>query len=129
MDIIDIGRLQIAYRSAGDRRKPGLLLLHGWPMTSVIYDNVLDELGRDFYVIAPDLPAVGDSRGEPPSGEKHVLADIMLTVAERLRAQSLIIAGFDVGGMTAFAAAREHAGRIRGAVVANTVIPGLEPWS
>jgi pimeloyl-ACP methyl ester carboxylesterase len=31
--------------------------------------------------------------------------------------------------MIAFAAARDHSERIVGAVVANTVIPGIDPWS
>jgi len=129
MDTIEVESMRIAYRSAGDARKPGLLLLHGWPLTSAIYGTVLDELARDFHVMAPDLPDVGNSSGAPPSAEKHVLADIMLTFAERLRSRPIIVAGFDVGGMIAYAAARDHSDRIVGAVVANTVIPGLDPWS
>ncbi len=38
------------------------------------------------------------------------------------------VAGLDVGGMIAFAAARDHGDRIRGAAVMNTVVPGLDPW-
>jgi pimeloyl-ACP methyl ester carboxylesterase len=127
--VVEVGKLKIGYRSAGDPGKPGLLLLHGWPLSSAIYEGVLEELGRDFYALAPDLPEVGDSSGAPASAEKHVLADIMLKAAETLHAHSIVVAGFDVGGMIAFSAAREHGNRITGAVVANTVIPGLEPWS
>jgi pimeloyl-ACP methyl ester carboxylesterase len=121
--------LTLAYREAGNASRPALVLLHGWPHSSAIYANVLDELGRDAYVLAFDLPDIGGSRGAPPSAEKHVLADIVLTAAETLGARSIVLAGFDVGGMITFAAAREHGSRIVGAVVAHTVIPGLEPWS
>ena len=129
MNTTQVGSMRIAYRSAGEARKPGLLLLHGWPLTSAVYEPVLDELARDFHVVAPDLPDVGGSSGAPPSAEKHVLADVMLAVAEGLHLRPLIVAGFDVGGMIAYAAARDHGSRVSGAVVANTVIPGLEPWS
>ena len=129
MATVTIGDLSLAYRTAGDRAKPALILLHGWPHSSAIYQNVLEELGSDSHVLAFDLPGVGGSRGAPPSGEKHVLADIILSAAEALGAKSTIIAGFDCGGMIAFAAAREHGTRIAGAVVGHTVIPGLEPWS
>jgi pimeloyl-ACP methyl ester carboxylesterase len=126
---VRVNDLTLAYREAGHASRPALVLLHGWPHSSAIYADVLDELGRDSYVLAFDLPDIGASRGAPPSAEKHVLADIVLAAAETLGARSILIAGFDVGGMIAFAAAREHGSRIVAAAVANTVIPGLEPWS
>jgi len=129
MNTVRVGELELAFRTAGDSAKPTLLLLHGWPHSSALYAGVIDELGRDQHVIAFDLPAVGASRGAPPSSEKHVLADILLSGAEALGGQSIVVAGLDVGGMIAFAAARDHASRIAGAVVMNTVIPGIDPWS
>jgi len=108
---------------------PCLVLLHGWPQTSLAWQAVLDELGKDQFVLAFDLPGIGDSRGVPPSAEKTVLADILLGAVEKLGGRDILIAGYDVGGMIAFAAARDHAARIAGAVVMNTVIPGLHPWS
>jgi pimeloyl-ACP methyl ester carboxylesterase len=79
--------------------------------------------------VALDLPEIGDSRGAPASSEKTVLADIALTAAEGAGARDIVVAGLDVGGMIAFAAARDHGARLSGAIVMNTVIPGLEPWS
>ena len=57
------------------------------------------------------------------------MADIVISAAEAYGAKSIVVAGFDVGGMIAFAAARYHGGRIVGAVPMNTVIPGLHPWT
>jgi pimeloyl-ACP methyl ester carboxylesterase len=127
MKTITVDNLVIAYRSAGDAKRPALILLHGWPHSSAIYQGVLEDLGPHSYVLAFDLPGVGDSRGAPPSAEKVVLADIVLRAAAALGATDTIVAGFDVGGMIAYAAARDHAARIVGAVVANTVIPGIAP--
>jgi pimeloyl-ACP methyl ester carboxylesterase len=126
---VDVGELTLAYRAAGDRANPALVLLHGWPHSSAIYEGVLEKLGASFRVLAFDLPAVGGSRGMPRSAEKIHLADVILTAAEKVGARSILIAGFDVGGMIAFAAARDHASRIRGAIVGHTVIPGIDPWS
>jgi pimeloyl-ACP methyl ester carboxylesterase len=125
---IETHGLRLGFLAAGGPARPGLLLLHGWPQSSRVYDLVIDELGQDHFVLAVDLPAIGMSRGLPPSAEKTVLADIVLAGAERAGARSLVVAGFDVGGMVAFAAARDHADRIRGAIVMNTVVPGIEPW-
>jgi pimeloyl-ACP methyl ester carboxylesterase len=120
--------LKLGVLTAGNAARPGLLLLHGWPQSSQVYDRVIDELGQDHFVLAVDLPAIGQSQGLPPSAEKTALANIVLAGAERAGARSLVVAGFDVGGMISFAAARDHDDRIRGAMVMNTVIPGIEPW-
>lgn len=53
---------------------------------------------------------------------------MILSGAEKLGATSIVIAGLDIGGMIAFAAARTYASRLAGVVVMNTVIPGLDPW-
>jgi pimeloyl-ACP methyl ester carboxylesterase len=121
--------LTLGALSAGDAKRPALLLLHGWPQCSRVYDLVIEELARDHFVLAFDLPGVGESRGAPPSAEKTVLAGLILGAAERAGARSPLMVGFDVGGMIAYAAARDHGRRISGAVVMNTVIPGLDPWS
>jgi pimeloyl-ACP methyl ester carboxylesterase len=127
--VVDIGGLSLACTVAGQATQAALILLHGWPHSSALYGEVIDTLAQDTYVLAFDLPDVGASRGAPPSSEKHVLADLILSAAERLGARSTIVAGLDVGGMIAFAAARGHARRIAGAIVMNTVIPGIDPWS
>jgi len=126
---ITSGSLQLGIRVAGHGGNPALVLLHGWPHCAALYDGVVGELAMENFVLAFDLPGTGASRGAPPSAEKTVLADIVLSAAETLGARSIVIAGIDVGGMIAFAAARDHAGRIAGAVVMNTVVPGIEPWS
>jgi len=129
MKTVNVGKLTLAYRAAGNPQNPALLLLHGWPHSSALYAGVLDRLARDSWVLAFDLPGIGESLGMPSSGEKTVLADILLSAAESLGARSIIISGIDCGGMIAYAAARDHAHRIVGATVGNTVIPGVEPWS
>jgi pimeloyl-ACP methyl ester carboxylesterase len=125
---LTVDNLILGFRQAGNPLHPCLVLLHGWPQTSFAWQGVLDDLGVDQYVLAFDLPGVGDSFGMPRSAEKTVIADILITAAERAGGKDIIVAGYDVGGMIAFAAARDHGSRIKGAIVMNTVIPGLDPW-
>ena len=126
--IVTADAVQLGARIAGNSGDPALVLLHGWPHCGALYENIMPRLAKQRYVLAFDLPAVGASHGAPPSAEKAVLADIVLRGAEALDAKSIVIAGLDVGGMIAFAAARDHASRIAGAVVMNTVVPGIAPW-
>jgi len=127
--VIEQGPLTIGALTAGDPGNPCLLLLHGWPQSKEVYDAVLDQLAAEHFVLAFDLPGIGSSRGAPASAEKSELADILLRAAESMGGKSIVIAGFDVGGMISYAAARDHGQRIAGAVIMNTVLPGLDPWS
>jgi len=120
--------VEIALQAAGAASSPALLLLHGWPHSHVLYEPVIHALSERFFVLAPDLPDIGESRGAPSSAEKTVLADVLLAAAEQAGARDITIAGIDVGGMVAFAAARDHGPRIHTAAVINTVVPGLDPW-
>jgi len=126
--MLQAGQARIAATRAGTPDMPALLLLHGWPHSRALYVGVVEELGATFLVLAMDLPALGGSRGTAPSAGKTDLADVILTAAETIGAQDITIAGLDVGGMIAFAAARDHGERVSRAIVMNTVIPGLPPW-
>jgi pimeloyl-ACP methyl ester carboxylesterase len=127
-DTIEHKGLTLGLLTAGEPKQPAVLLLHGWPHCKELYVPIIDALATEHFVLACDLPAIGDSRGAPPSAEKTVLADIVIGAAERVGARSIVVAGLDVGGMIAYAAARDHGQRIAGAVVLNTVIPGIDPW-
>jgi len=120
--------VEIALQTAGTANRPALLLLHGWPHSHALYEPVMRDLSDRFFVLAPDLPEIGESRGTPSSAEKTMLADVLIAAAEQAGARDIVVAGIDVGGMIAFAAARDHGQRIRGAVVTNTVVPGIDPW-
>ena len=98
---------------AGSPDKPDLVLLHGWPRSKEVYDQAIDDLAADHFVLAFDLPAIGDFRGAPTSAETKDLADIMLGAGERAGATSIVIAGLDIGGMIAYAAERDHAPELR----------------
>ncbi|TDF39703.1 alpha/beta hydrolase [Alteromonadaceae bacterium M269] len=53
--------IKMFYREAGDPKNPTLVLLHGFPSSSHQYREVLEELSDEFYLIAPDYPAFGNS--------------------------------------------------------------------
>lgn len=50
---------------------PGLLLLHGYPQTHIMWRKVAPRLSEKFTVVIPDLRGYGDS-SKPAEGENHV---------------------------------------------------------
>ncbi len=58
---IPVDGVDIFYREAGDRKNQSLLLLHGFPTSSVMFKNLMTALADKFHLIAPDYPGFGFS--------------------------------------------------------------------
>src|SRR5947207_2421965 len=56
---VKIDGLDIFYREAGDKAKPTILLLHGFPTSSHMFRNLIPALADKFHLIAPDYPGFG----------------------------------------------------------------------
>jgi len=63
--------LNIFYREAGDPRDPALVLLHGFPSSSVMFRDLMPRLADRLYLIAPDYPGFGRSDAPPPSSFRY----------------------------------------------------------
>jgi pimeloyl-ACP methyl ester carboxylesterase len=59
--------LSIFYREAGPADAPVLLLLHGFPSSSRMFDPLLGRLSDRFHLIAPDFPGFGHSDWPDPA--------------------------------------------------------------
>src|ERR1051325_9741273 len=51
---------------------PPLLLLHGNPMTHVMWHNIANRLAEHFHVVASDLRGYGDSVGPDDAGPNSI---------------------------------------------------------
>jgi alpha-beta hydrolase superfamily lysophospholipase len=72
--------LSIFYREAGPSNAPAILLLHGFPSSSRMFDTLIPLLADRYHIIAPDCPGFGNS--EAPSREQFsytfdAIADIV----------------------------------------------------
>jgi pimeloyl-ACP methyl ester carboxylesterase len=58
---VKVDDIEIFYREAGDSQNPSLLLLHGFPTSSLMFKNLMVALSDKFHLIAPDYPGFGFS--------------------------------------------------------------------
>jgi pimeloyl-ACP methyl ester carboxylesterase len=58
---IKIDGLDIFYREAGPKGTPVILLMHGFPSSSFMFRNLINELKESYHIIAPDYPGFGYS--------------------------------------------------------------------
>jgi pimeloyl-ACP methyl ester carboxylesterase len=97
----DASGLTIAYRRAG--AGPVLLLLHGAYEDSRIWSRVLDDLSRDFTVIAVDVPGNGRSDDPPASWGPDEFAEALADVVHGLGSGPVTLVGLSFGSVLALA--------------------------
>src|SRR5258705_12606581 len=82
---------------------PPLLLLHGNPLTHVMWHKIAPRLAEEFTVVATDLRGYGDS-SKPPGGEQSIgysfreMAKDQVAVMKALGFERWFVAGHDRGG-------------------------------
>ncbi|MDC8103398.1 alpha/beta fold hydrolase [Chryseobacterium sp. PTM-20240506] len=81
---IDINGIEIFYREAGDRKNPTLVLLHGYPTSSHMYRNLINDLSDKYHLIAPDYPGYGRSEQPPMSEFEYTFDNFAKIVTELL---------------------------------------------
>lgn len=116
------GRLHYVRAGSG----PGLVLIHGWPMTWELWRPIMPALARDRTVVAVDLPGVGES--DPP-GEgdyrKRASAERVAALMRHLGQRRYGIVGHDIGGMVAYALAAQYPDAVERLVLSEFWMPGF----
>src|ERR1700674_2231855 len=64
---VKVDGLFIFYREAGPKDAPAILLLHGLPSSSRMYEPLLSRLADRYHLIAPDYPGFGHSDWPDPT--------------------------------------------------------------
>ncbi len=75
--LIKANGLEFTCRIAGKPSNPPVVLLHGWPETSIMWEELMTHLVlEDYYCIAPDLR--GFSEGARPRGRSNYSIEILV---------------------------------------------------
>ena len=112
---------------------PPVLLLHGNPLTHVMWHKVAPRLAQEFTVIATDLRGYGDS-SKPPGGGDHstysfrTMAQDQLEVMKELGFTRWCVAGHDRGGRVAHRMALDAPQHVR-KVAFLDIVPTLHMLS
>jgi len=129
---ITVDGLEIFYREAGPASATTLLLLHGFPSSSRMWEPLLSRLGDRFHLVAPDYPGFGHSAAPSPDAFAYTfdhLAAVTERFAEALGLSRYVLVMQDYGGPVGFRMALSRPHRVRGLIVQNAVAheEGLGP--
>ncbi|MGC1303283.1 MAG: alpha/beta hydrolase [Caulobacteraceae bacterium] len=129
---VAIDGLKVFYREAGPRDAPTLLLLHGYPSSSRMFETLIPLLADRYHVVAPDYPGFGQSDAPPPSQFAYTfdhLAEVVGKFTQVLKLKSYVLYLQDYGGPVGFRLALAHPERVKAMVIQNAVAyeAGLGP--
>jgi pimeloyl-ACP methyl ester carboxylesterase len=118
--------VEMFYREAGLPENPALLLLHGWPSSSRMFEKLIPTLSDRYYVIAPDYPAFGHS--ETPDRKSFAytfdnFADVIEHLIGKIGLSEYAIYVHDFGGPVGYRIALKHPERVTGLIVQNAPAP------
>jgi len=130
---ISANGVDIFFRCGGNRQKPALVLLHGFPQTHVMWHRVAQLLREDYFLVVPDVRGYGDSSRAPglpdhSNYSKRAMAADVVAVADALALDTFYLCGHDRGGRVAHRLALDHAARVRKLCVID-IAPTLDMYA
>jgi pimeloyl-ACP methyl ester carboxylesterase len=127
---IDVSGNKIFCRRYG--HGPAILMVHGFPRTSLMWRFLAPKLAANHSVVCVDLRAYGRS-GIPPAGEDHfayskrAMANELIEVMAKLGFSTFTLIGHDRGGRVACRMALDHPKNVERCLRCNSNSRSMEP--
>src|SRR6266481_7168381 len=121
---IQIDGLSIFYREAGPKDAPVILLLHGLPSSSRMFEPLFARLSDRFRMVAPDYPGFGHSDWPDPKKFAYTFdhyAEIMNHFTQAIGLSRYTLYMQDYGGPVGFRLALAHPERVVALIIQNAV--------
>jgi pimeloyl-ACP methyl ester carboxylesterase len=129
---VAIDDLNVFYRDTGPSDAPAVLLLHGFPSSSRMWQPLIDRLGDRYRMVAPDYPGFGHSDAPPPDSFSYTfdhIADYVERLTDEIGLTHYSLVMQDYGGPVGMRLAVRRPERISALIVHNAVCheDGLGP--
>jgi pimeloyl-ACP methyl ester carboxylesterase len=112
----------VFYREAGPKDAPIIVLLHGFPSSSRMFDTLIPLLAVRYHLIAPDYPGFGQSDAPSPSQYRYTFDHLARTtnaLLEQLGIDRYVFYLQDYGGPVGFRIMLAHPDRVRAVIIQN----------
>ena len=121
---VSVDGLSIFYREAGRKDAPTILLLHGLPSSSRMFQPLLTRIADSYHLIAPDYPGFGHSDWPDPKEFAYTFdhtASVMDDFTQTLGLSRYTLYMQDYGGPVGFRMALAHPERVQALIVQDAV--------
>ena len=121
---VKVDGINIFYREAGRKDAPTILLLHGLPSSSRMFQPLFQRLANDYHLVAPDYPGFGHSDWPDPKEFPYTfdrIASVMADFTETLGLSKYTLYMQDYGGPVGFRMILAHPERAQALIVQDAV--------
>ncbi len=121
---VKVDGLSVFYREAGPSDAPTILLLHGLPSSSRMFQPLLTRLADKYHLVAPDYPGFGHSDWPDPKEFNYTfdhIAQVMDDFTQALGLSRYTMYMQDYGGPVGFRMALAHPARVEALIVQDAV--------
>jgi len=121
---VKVDGLSIFYREAGPKDAPVILLLHGLPSSSRMFQPLLTRLAGSYHLIAPDYPGFGHSDWPDPAHWAYTfdhIASVVDSFTEALGLSRYTLYMQDYGAPVGFRMILAHPERAQALIVQDGV--------
>ncbi len=121
---IQVDGLSIFYREDGPKDAPTLLLLHGFPSSSRMFEPLFTRLSNSYHLVAPDYPGFGHSDWPDPTQFAYTfdhIASVMNDFTQAMGLSHYMLYMQDYGGPVGFRMVLAHPERVEALIVQDAV--------
>jgi len=121
---VTVDGLSLFYREAGPPDAPSVLLLHGFPSSSRMWQPLIDRLANRYRLVAPDYPGFGHSDAPPADSFEYTfdhIAEIVEKFTDEVGLQRYSLVVQDYGGPVGMRVAVRRPERGASVIVQNAV--------
>lgn len=125
MKTVSINGINLAYTRHG--KGTPLMLVHGFPLDSSSWNEIIPLLENDFDIISPDLRGFGQSTTKEAQYSISDMADDLAGLLDHLKVDKIVLVGHSMGGYVALAFAKKHPNRVSGLGLISSQAAGDPP--
>ena len=118
--IIKVDGIDLFYREAGSEENPSVLLLHGFPTSSIAFRNLMIAMSDHYHLVAPDYPGFGFSEFPVPDDFDYTFGGISALInkfTEAIDLRQFFIYLHDYGAPIGLQLCIKHPEKIAGIIV------------
>lgn len=123
---VTVGGIEAAYRESGSGEP--VLYLHGFPTSSYLWRDVMQQVGRGYRAIAPDLPSFGESALLDGPHTWESMIEWTDAFVETLKLAPVHLAVHDWGGLIGLAWASLNPEKVSSLLITDTSFRSTDHW-
>jgi 3-oxoadipate enol-lactonase len=112
MNMVSVNRIDLAYSRRG--KGTPLMLVHGFPLDSSSWNEIVSLLENEFDIITPDLRGFGQSTTIESPYTIVDMADDLAGLLDHLGIEKVAMAGHSMGGYVALAFTKKYPQKLSG---------------